>query len=270
MLKKIQYLNSLIFYYVYGRGKHTVVCLHGYGSTGSKYSILEPYLAKDFTLLCIELPFHNSTRWNEHRMFYAEDLDNIISMILQAEARDRDIWLTGYSLGGRIAIDYFQKKPLHIKKIILLAPDGLHKIFWYWLIAETHFGTLLLNMLNKSSKWAMSLIKFFYSIKAINASIYVLAKEFLTDKEERKLLVKRWITFRKMHPNLKKFGKNLIDYNINTYVLFGSHDKVINPATIKYIKATAPNKIFNHTIQAGHILLREPHASEIAKLFYTE
>lgn len=268
MQKFIRYLKSNFSYYIYGKGEQVVFCFHGYASTGQKFSILEPYIGDDFTLVSIELPFHNGTRWNEHRLFFYYDLDAIIQLIKEKENLQKDMWLIGYSLGGRIVLDYFQHKPEDVKKIILLAPDGLHKIFWYWLIAETYFGNFLLRMLNRSSKWAMNLTKFFYSIKAINASLYVMAKEFLTDKEERKLLVKRWITLRKMHPNLKKVGRNLIKYHVNIFALFGRHDKVINPDNIKYVKKTAPENVHNYIINAGHILLREPHARDIAKLFY--
>ncbi len=270
MQKKIQYLNSIFSYYVYGNGEQAVFCFHGYASVGYRFEVLEPYLGKDFTLISVELPFHSDTRWNEHRMFYANDLHQVLTLISKQENLQKDIWLLGYSLGGRIVLDYFSHKPDHVQKIILLAPDGLHKIFWYWLIAETHFGNFLLRVLNRSSAWAVSLIKFFYRIKAINGSIYVLAKEFLTDKEERKLLVKRWITLRKMHPNLKKVGAKLKKHNVHVYTMFGEHDKVIDPENINYLAAVAPENVHGFTINGGHILLREPHAREISKLFYLD
>lgn len=253
---------------MYGTGKQTVFCFHGYASVGYRFEVLESHVGKDFRLISIELPFHSDTRWNEHRLFYAEDLHKVLMLISKEENVEEDIWLMGYSLGGRIALDYFAHKPENIKKIILLAPDGLHRIFWYWLIAETHFGNFLLRVLNRSSAWAVSLIKFFYRIKAINASLYVLAKEFLTDKEERKLLVKRWITLRKMHPDLKKVGANLKKYNVHVYAMFGQHDKVIDPENINYLTEVAPENVHNFIINGGHILLREPHAQEISKLFY--
>lgn len=270
MQRKIQYLNSFFSYYVYGKGKQTVFCFHGYASVGYRFEVLEPYVGNDFRLISVELPFHSDTRWNEHRFFYASDLHEILKLISKAENVEDDFWIMGYSLGGRITLNYFENYPEHIKRIILLAPDGLHRIFWYWLIAETHFGNFLLRMLNKSSAWAVNLIKFFYRIKAINASIYVLAKEFLTDKEERKLLVKRWITLRKMHPNLKRVGAKLKKHNIHVYTMFGEHDKVIDPENINYLKAVAEDHVHNYVINGGHILLREPHAKEISKLFYTD
>lgn len=268
MQKYIQYLDSTFSYFVYGTGKQTVFCFPGYGSRGEQFGQLEPYIGNDFTLISLELPFHYGTRWREHRMFFVSDLEAVMGLITKEENLAEDIWLAGFSLGGRIAINYFQQRPQHIKKLVLLAPDGMHKIFWYWLIVETHFGNFLLRMLNRSSKWAEKLIKFFYNIKAISASMYVMAKEIITYKEERKLLVKRWITFRKMHPDLKKFGENLQKYHVKALVLFGEHDKVIAPATVKHLKKVAPEQITTFTINAGHILLREPHLKEITKLFY--
>ena len=134
----LSYKNSQISYYGFGTGPETVICFHGYGEDGTLYSFLEKHAGNQFVFYAIDLPFHGKTEWNEELLFTQNDLSQIIKEILsqnnykQAIITDKLI-LTGFSLGGRIALSYYQAHPEMIKKIILLAPDGLKVNFWYWL-----------------------------------------------------------------------------------------------------------------------------------------
>src|ERR1700741_969757 len=128
------YKNSKIHFGVAGSGKHPVFCLHGYGETTDSFKFLESGLPGSFQLIAIDLPFHGNTDWKEGLNFSIFDLVEIIDGILQQQKIEgQQFSLIGYSMGGRVALHLIQQIPERIKKVVLLAPDGMKVNFWYWL-----------------------------------------------------------------------------------------------------------------------------------------
>ena len=141
----LTYKKSRVSWYYFGSGVQSVICFHGYGEKGSYFSFLEKYSGKQFCFIAIDLPFHGETEWNEGLDFTWEDLRDIISEITndKNQISNNKITLLGFSLGGRIGLSLYQAIPDRIKKVVLLAPDGLKVNFWYWLSTQTLIGNKL-------------------------------------------------------------------------------------------------------------------------------
>jgi len=128
----IRFRSSEIGYAYNQGGDATLICFHGYGESKEAFYFLEPHLQGRYGMLCIDLPFHGATIWNEGTDFSVDNLLEIISMICARHfSSNESLCLLGYSMGGRIALSLLPALSQQAKKVVLIAPDGLKLNFWY-------------------------------------------------------------------------------------------------------------------------------------------
>jgi len=261
----LPYRSSIIHYHKAGSGTRFLFCFHGYGENATSFSFLTASLGKDYTLISIDLPFHGVTEWNEGYTFTVNDLEQIINNIVPLELQT--ISLLGYSMGGRISLALMQHMPSKIERVVLVAPDGLHKNFWYWFATTTMFGNRLFRFTMKSPHWFFGIMLFLQRTGLLNKSIFKFAHAYLDDKQERLLLYERWTTMRKFRPKEHLLTRAIKKYSIPLRMLFGSYDRIILSK-----RSTSLDKkhdsVMVKSIKAGHQLLQEKHAKHIAALFY--
>ncbi len=100
--------------------------------------------------------------------------------------------------------------------------------------------------------------------ESANKSIVKFVHHYLDDKEERMLLYKRWTFMRRLKPNLKTIKKICAHKNIQLKFLFGEYDRIILSKRASIFKHT--KNISIKVINAGHQLMKEKYADEIAAL----
>jgi pimeloyl-ACP methyl ester carboxylesterase len=261
----LPYQHSIIHYSVFGTGKKILFCFHGYGENGNSFELLKPLLEKDFTMVCIDLPFHGKTEWNEGLLFIPNQLIEIMSLI--KELNHQAINLLGYSMGGKASLQLLQLIPAQIERVVLIAPDGLHNNFWHWFSTQTFIGNKLFKFSIHHPSGIFFLMKLADKLRLINKSILKIAHYYMDDKNERELLYKRWITMRKFKPVLSSVKSNIKKHKIPVQFLFGKYDSIILSKRSNFLKSDVEN-IQVHEIGAGHQLLKGKYAQEIAKLFY--
>ncbi len=194
----LSYKHSLINYYHFGNGPELVLCFHGYGENGESFEFLKNYLNAKYKLLAIDLPFHGQTEWREPEDFTSRDLEQIVKEIfkqnnLETPDSKRKFTLLGFSLGGRIALSFYQLQPSAINKILLLAPDGLKINFWYWFSTQTWPGKKLFHFTMKYPGWFFGFLKLLNKAGFVNSSIFKFVNFYIGDREARQILYKRWI-----------------------------------------------------------------------------
>src|SRR5215212_4817838 len=98
----IAYKKSIIHALIFGVGKKSLICFHGYGENGNSFESLEKKMGNEYTLVAIDFPFHGNTRWNEGFLMTPNDLLNILNAILQQIAKDQSskFSVAAFSLGG--------------------------------------------------------------------------------------------------------------------------------------------------------------------------
>jgi pimeloyl-ACP methyl ester carboxylesterase len=261
----IPYKNSQISYLKFGTGTKFLFCFHGYGEDAYSFLFLEKALGIDYTIIALDFPFHGRTEWNEGLEFSPADLKSIVEAIVPLELQT--ISIIGYSMGGRIALAMLLQISPRIERIVLVAPDGLHKNFWYWFSTQTSIGNRLFGYTMKHPHWFFGGMKFLRSLNLLNKSIFRFAHSYLDDIEEREMLYKRWTTMKRFTPKPFAITKTLKQYSIPLRMLFGSYDRIIlsqRSSSLDKKNDTVSVK----TIKAGHQLLKEKYAKDIAVLFY--
>jgi len=262
----VHYKNSGINYCRYGNGNQLVLCFHGYGEEAGSFSFLEKYAGNQFTFIAIDLPFHGQTEWKESLNFSVEDLKRIIKEILlqnNIKHQASNLELLGFSLGGRIALSLYQSQPQIIKKMVLLAPDGLKVNFWYWLGTKTLLGNKLFAFTMKKPHWFFGFLKLMNKVKLVNSSIFKFVNYYIGDEKARRSLYERWTGFRKLTPDLKKIKSQIQANKTQVRFIYGRYDKVILPARGEKFQKGIEEYCELKIIESGHQVLHEKHAEEI-------
>jgi pimeloyl-ACP methyl ester carboxylesterase len=272
----LSYKSSQISYYSFGSGSEPVICFHGYGEDATMYSVLEKYGGGQYTFMAIDLPFHGQTAWNEGLTFTYIDLQEIITTILlengfsQISTTDNSLeesagqlTLMGFSLGGRMALSFYQAQPEIIKKLILLAPDGLKVNFWYWLSTRTWLGNKLFAFTMKHPRWFFGFLKVINKLGMVNSSVFKFVNFYIGNKEARLQLYQRWTSLRHLKPNLERVKSLIRKYKTPVRLIYGQHDRIILPVRGEQFQKGIEAYSVLKVIASGHQVLHEKHAEEI-------
>lgn len=269
----LSYKNSAINYHCFGSGTEVAICFHGYGEDGTLFAFLEQYAGRDFTFYAIDLPFHGQTVWKEGLLFTHSDIQQIIQHILEqndprrAQAANADTgWrysVVGFSLGGRIALSLYQANPQDIKKMVLIAPDGLRVNPWYWFATQTSAGNRIFAFSMKNPGWFLGFLKMVNRLGFVNASVFKFVNYYIGKAEARRLLYQRWITLRKLKPNLGRIKQEIREYRTATRLLYGKYDRIILPTRGEAFKEGIEDFCTLTIIESGHQVVHPNHAEPI-------
>ncbi len=257
------YKNSVISWYRFGSGVQPVLCFHGYGEQADVFSFLEKYAGDKYCFYAIEMPFHGKTNWKEGLLFTIEDLQNIVKELLP-ENSDK-IFLLGFSLGGRVALSLYQATPEKFNKIVLLAPDGLKVNFWYWLSTQTWVGSKIFYFTMMHPGWFFGILKLLNKLKWVNPGVFKFVKYYIDDKPMRELLFNRWITLRRLKPDLKRIKKEIVAQMTMVRLVYGRHDRIILSVVGDEFRNGIEENCTLTVIDSGHQVLHEKHVQIILK-----
>jgi len=246
-----------------GNGPEWLFCFHGYGENSSTFDLFEPALGERFTLIAIDFPFHGKTVWQEGLSFEPADL---ITIINQIKPFTQPMHILGYSMGGRVALQLLQLIPDQVTKLVLAAPDGLHKNKWQWLATRTKVGNRLFAFSMRNPFLMNSLLDFLSWLRLYNNSLLKFIHYYLDDVDQRMILYRRWTTMRKFRPDRSLLRKIIVQNKTHVNLLFGKFDRVILAKHGKDFSKNSNGFIQVIEIEAGHQLLREKHLPLIVDL----
>ena len=259
----ISFRSSTIHYIRMGHGPEWLFCFHGYGEDATSFEILEETLGNRFTLIAVDFPFHGKTDWQEGLLFEPAHLIAIINLI---KPEQQKMYLLGYSMGGRVALQLLQLIPEQISTLVLIAPDGLHKNKWQWLATKTKLGKNLFAYTMHNPFWMMRLMDLGGKLGLYNKSLIKFVHYYLDDAEQRMILYRRWTTMRKFRPDKDLLKSIILKNKIPLSIVFGRYDRVILSKHGNSFSKNAEEYIKVIVLEAGHQLLKEKHVPLIAQL----
>jgi pimeloyl-ACP methyl ester carboxylesterase len=257
------YHHSTIHYHLYGQGP-LLLCLHGYNHNTRSFWFLQRHLEDRFTVLAIDMPYHGATVWQEQRPFTPEDLHTIV-LQLQPQA-NKEVHLFGYSMGGRLALAYFQQYPEAVKSISLVAPDGLHGKLWYSFVTQTRLGNRFFHNTMHNPAWLHRFIRTTDRYKLVPSGLTSAANYFLNNEAGRLQLYNRWTSLSRFHTRLPLICKYLGQYKVPLRLLFGQTDPIVSYKHGQQFQKRCPKQVSVTIISAGHFLMNERYAADILKL----
>ncbi len=179
---------------------------------------------------------------------------------------DTGFSLLGYSMGGRIALHLLQTKPELVERIVLVAPDGLHKNKWYRFATQNLLGNRLFKYAMYRPQGAFRFIGLVAKVRLVHPGMMKIVRFYTDDELERQRLYCRWTTMRKFKPKMVLVKKNIQQYGVPVRFLFGRFDNIILSSRAEVFKHETNVQV--HIIDAGHRLMQEKYAPVISTLFY--
>ena len=242
-------------------------CFHGYGESVESFSFLEKTLSPDFTIIAIDFPFHGGTDWKEGLLFTPLDLKEIMRQILTTHQLGGDeTYFLGFSMGGRVALALFPLLGQPIKKIVLMAPDGLSMNGWYWVATQTWAGNRLFSFLMKNPDLFLSLLHLTNRLHLVNEGIFKFMEYYVHNKQVRIDLYSRWTTMRKFRPQPEKIKLLIRKDKIRLKLIYGRYDRIMRPETAEKFIRGIEHFASLTILPTGHQLLQEKNIELIVSL----
>ncbi len=109
---------GLSYKYEYSAGKPTILFIHGFMGSGDDWQDIIKKLDGKYSVLTIDLPGHGKSLIEKEEYFSFHYVNKSINTILDFLQIDK-IYICGYSMGGRVALNYATRYPERVKKLIL-------------------------------------------------------------------------------------------------------------------------------------------------------
>lgn len=130
---KYAHVNGLKMYYeVHGNG-FPLVLIHGGGSTiATTFGRILPELAKNHTVIAVELQAHGHTADIDRPLSFEQDADDVAALLKELNINKADIF--GFSNGASTTLQIAIRHPQLVNKIIVASTmykkDGSYPWFW--------------------------------------------------------------------------------------------------------------------------------------------
>lgn len=113
-LVKFHYLDNCL------NSQETIIFLHGFTGSSKDFSTIPDYLIKNYRCLVPDLPGHGKTQIEDETIFTASGQVSTLEKWLKSLERNR-FHLYGYSMGGRLALQFAVKNPRWLQSLILVS-----------------------------------------------------------------------------------------------------------------------------------------------------
>jgi pimeloyl-ACP methyl ester carboxylesterase len=263
----LPFRSSRILYSSWGTGDNLLFCLHGYGESAGSFELLTVHLPPDqYRMIAIDLPMHGQTVWLEDKQFTVDDLIAVIDGIFETlHIRLEKFSVLGFSLGGRMALSLIETIPSRIKKLFLLAPDGLTANGWYRLATESWLGNNLFRLTMKYPGFLFRVLKTSRALRITSQQTYSFTTYHIQDKQAREDLYRRWTVLQKFHPLLAKIKSIIIENKIPVRLFFGEYDQIVRFQSGKDFRKGLEPFCELFIFQCGHQVLNEKNTQIISQ-----
>ena len=249
MHNQIDYKENKLFYYKYGVGPKSILFFHGYGQDHTAFKSWTEILKNDYTIYSFDLFLHGRSTW-EPRPLEKVDWRNVIEIFLQKE-EIATFELAGFSMGGKFAFATLEAFPEKIKRMLLVAPDGIKVNFWYRLATYPVAMRALFESFVSKPTIFFSLAKFLQSVGIIDKYLLRFVILQMDTEEKRKRVYATWIYFRHLKFEMKSIAELLKQENIPLKIIVGRYDKVIPVKDMQMLlKYVSEGQL--QVLEAGH------------------
>ncbi|MBS1486882.1 MAG: alpha/beta hydrolase [Bacteroidetes bacterium] len=225
-MPEIKYDTSNLQYYKNGNGAKTILLFHGFGQDHHAFDTWIERMKGEYTLYGFDLFFHGASDWHGSRPVEKEDWKNILEIFFQQESI-HEFEMAGFSLGGKFVLATLEAFPQRVKKIWLLAPDGIKINFWYRLATYPLLTRALFHSFIFRPKIFFALIHFFDRFGLASKYLLRFALSQMDTEEKRKRVYHSWIYFRHLRFDMREVAAHINSHHIPLTVCVGKHDKVI-------------------------------------------
>jgi len=239
----------------HGTGNTLIIALGGYRQDMRAFEPLIEKTQEEFQWLLVHLPYI-SPESDSVTVYKPDELLHIIFTQLQ-QYQFKNLYLLGFSIGGRIAQHLFLRAPEKFDKLILINADGLKTHFLQWITQRKWISEKFLFWCIDHKIW-YSLIKTFQKTGFIPYRKAMFYMKHIQNTRRRKILIQIWKKYASFKPHVKQLAK----YKHKILLIWGKHDEVL-PVKIAQ-KISTKHGFILEIIDGNHNMIEENY-EHIAK-----
>lgn len=255
-----------IGYVKFGHGPHPLLAFHGFGQQAEVFYNLEAALGKHFMVYSFNLFHHGSSCYPEglskSEPLKPEFHQAWIENFLEQQGIDR-FSLIGYSLGGRIALQTLHQMPQRIQSLILLAPDGIKKSFWYHYATQNPRGKILFQRIVERPELFFRLVKYLRMMGFVSKKMEKFTHSQFGDRKKREKVFHVWNAYSRFNPQVRITKQLLRQYHIPVVLFTGKYDPVFNSEIGNILQTEIKDLVTWKILEAGHDLLKPVYCEDI-------
>ena len=253
----IYHHKNLLHYVKAGNGKQSLLVFHGFGQDHTLYVPLLRSLSDKYTLYIVDLFFHGKSEWHEGEQPLKKSAwKNILQVLIEEQKLD-SFSILAYSLGGKFALATIEEFPTQVKRVFLLAPDGIKTSFWYSLATYPPILRRFFKSMIFRHERFLTIARQLGKYKLADAGLIRFADYQMNTEAKRKRVYYSWVVFRHLTFDLKKVASVINDNRIALTLVAGKYDKVIRPENM--------NRFLKHVHRYRFEILESGHTGLIGE-----
>lgn len=235
----------------FGSGPALILAFPGYGMTAASFHFLAQ---EGFTVLSFDLPHSGRTECATDFEFTKEQLALMIEELLLQKGLKR-LSLAGFSIGGRICLSAVEAAPDLIASVVVAAPDGTGKEWFYWFVTGTTPGRKLFERFVQHGDRYIRVLHMLHFIRLLPGIKFRFIMQYIGTREARAKVRHIWMSLAKLIPNCRQVATLAGSKKIPIHILAGNRDTIIPLRHLRRFAARS-SYISLHLFERGHNLLQ--------------
>jgi pimeloyl-ACP methyl ester carboxylesterase len=265
--KGISYNGYHLEYTVFGSGSRPLLAFHGYDRDMHDFEVLEPSLGERYRIYSFNLFYHgqSSTPGPKAEIDY-----DILKGIFDSFMRQENVEtfsLIGHSLGTKIVMALIEIYAEKIKKVFLLAPEGITVNRLYRVVSETGPGLAFFKQMVQKPAPVLTLARMLRKSRILNEKLYKFVTTNMETFEKREKVLNIWRVYRKISPNIDKLQSIVNKRHIHFHLFYGMFDRIIRPPAGKGFLEGWSDTAQLHIVEMGHNLVNPRFNSILQEIF---
>ncbi|MEM1134589.1 MAG: alpha/beta hydrolase [Bacteroidota bacterium] len=202
-----------------------ILAFHGVGQDATVFKKAKA-IYPDSCLYSFDLFNHGKSIWHSNYLAYSPiDFKEELNVFFNNE-RIKTCTVIGFSMGARLTLAVANFFPEKIKKIVLIAPDGIYENFWFKLATSTILGKLLFKNISKRPYF----LNIFLPLVGKDKKV-VIQKILKTNTLMK--VYRTWLLYKGFTFNVKDILLRLHEFQKPVVVVTSCKDKIISAKKIR-------------------------------------
>ncbi len=221
-----------------------------------------------YDIFAIDFFFHGNSQYPPERIDKNQLKKEEFAAIISSFCADLNLEkpnLLGYSLGGKLCLILLEQLPKQFENAYLLAPDGLHKTWWYRVLLNFPPFRWVYCYYIKNPYWYFWWIRFLKQIGLLHAKAAGFAISEMATEERRQQVYDVWMVMKNMEPNYEQLRTHNLTGRLK--IAIGKYDRIIRPWKAKSFLGKVGLDKEKHLwlLDCGHNFLRQEVFEQLSK-----
>lgn len=199
-----------------GEGEKILFAFHGFGQNPQVFECLRQYLPQYTTYSFDLLSFGKEPS--------KQEVFGLLEQFCHMYRVDK-FSVVSFSIGSKMALSLLEHFSHQIEKLVLIAPDGFQKNYWYQLATST-FGKKIFWQFIKNPSFFLKIAHYLSKVKILNKDLLKIAQIYTDSPPKRFLLWRTWLSQKNLFPNHQNLQQILTERPIPTKIFTASQDKL--------------------------------------------